>query len=1560
MASRRKLWIKRVAKLVAVVVVVMLLAILIVQTPWGKNAAVDFIAARVSSNTNAIEIGRVTGAFPFHLRVDALRVSDSTGVWIDAKDLAIDAALSALLRGRVHVESVTLGGATVHRRPKREQPPPLRIPHIPGIPDWLRVDALRVDRLRLEKPVVGAEAAFSVRGAIAPATATRRWGLTLELARLDAEGTHARIAAESTADALSLAVDVRDEIVLPGLLEADGPFELRIHGAGPRQAWNGELLASMAGRDLVRGDLRLNAAENTDVSLDAAVTLDDAAFPQTIAEQWGDRGDVSLTGTLMADGLLVLKPLTLTTSMAALTMSGEYHLRKPQLDLKAQINHSDPARIVNRDEGGIPPAAVALTLKGSRKDLDISWDAMLGDARLSEGSTSLIMAEDTAAAGRAHVWPHAAFAPEALATRVPDGVELTFDLARNAAGAIRAADIQMSGGGISLAARGDMDPSTGAVDAEVTGSVAEIQSLLGDEGAQVNGAVEIAATLRGDGTRTTIAADVTARDVAAAELVLSQLTLHADGAVDGGYADIARGGTFTVTASTGEAAYQGKSIPPLALEASIAVPHVNAIVMESLRLSDGQSTLTGTASYALESRDRQVHLVLDAPLHTYPEWMAMPARGRAHVSADATKASGGDWNVALHGAVTELEGLPAALQSLLGAQAELSVDAQVGEVLTFKSVAVQGAHSRADVKGSVNLSTKDLALAGAIAVPKLEVFGDTLGGSLATTLEVWGTVDAPAVEGVVTLDNPTLGPLQGRRAEAQVSWESSRIVATAELTPDDEGAPLGVHGEGVVEDEIVRVSVFEASHGDNRVEGAFNMSMDSKRVDGTVTVTAPDLASLAAVTHVPVGGSVRGEIRVTHSGTAEMTGHGEDITWSHTTIGTLDITADAASIYDAPTGDATIEVGQLSAVAVSLERATIHARGDRSLFTLQGNATGELEGGTPVVLDGAVEIMERESRLRAVRLDGNVGEYPIALQQASGLQWSGDGWQLQPLALTVGDGTLRATGAVSPDAVDIRVELEDAPLSMVQLAGGPRITGRAEGSAVITGAGAAPRGQVSLRLTDVQRPDHPREAPTATIDLEADFKPGSGAVTMDARAGDAMRIQATTEMPVTWSVQPWRFETLEETPLRGEVTAHGDLAALPVFFMLPEHRMAGQVDARLQLGGTRGQPAVTGEATIRDGRYENVENGTILSNLEADLTGQGNTLRLTRLAAEAGPEGTMSAEGELVFTRGEPLSIDTRITLTNARFIHRDDATARATGELRFHGTPADLRVDGKVQASPADVALPEARAAKAPELEIPEVNAPADRAHPEESASRSAKPGVIHLNVHVSAPGRVFVRGRGLDTEWRGDVQAEGTAKAPALRGSMDIVRGTITVLGRRFEFVDSSITFSGESPTIPYLNLHAVAEAGGVTARLAMTGTTDELDLTLSSDPPLPRDEILARVLFGRSLAQITPLQAIQLAHAAATLSGKVRGLPFLAGSSRLGVFDRVELRQGDTLEDAALGVGRYLGEDIYVEVEKGLGAEAGKARVEVQLSPQVSVEGEVGTDNQQGIGVFWKKDY
>ncbi|NJO39002.1 MAG: translocation/assembly module TamB, partial [Rhizobiales bacterium] len=222
----------------------------------------------------------------------------------------------------------------------------------------------------------------------------------------------------------------------------------------------------------------------------------------------------------------------------------------------------------------------------------------------------------------------------------------------------------------------------------------------------------------------------------------------------------------------------------------------------------------------------------------------------------------------------------------------------------------------------------------------------------------------------------------------------------------------------------------------------------------------------------------------------------------------------------------------------------------------------------------------------------------------------------------------------------------------------------------------------------------------------------------------------------------------------------------------------------------------------------------------------------------------------------------------------------------------------------------------------------------------------------------KIYVRGRGLESEWQGDLQIAGRASDPIITGSLSIKKGYFDFLDKRFELRLGEITFSGETPPNPIIALEAAAEDDGFTAIIKLNGPADDPQLVLSSEPILPEDEILARLLFNRQLSEIGPVEAGKLALALNRLRGGGGFDAFgeIRNILKIDTLDVVSDEEGESRVKA----GKYLNDDVYVEVEKGAGDESGRARVEIELLPNIAVEAETSENADSGVGIKWKLDY
>ena len=234
------------------------------------------------------------------------------------------------------------------------------------------------------------------------------------------------------------------------------------------------------------------------------------------------------------------------------------------------------------------------------------------------------------------------------------------------------------------------------------------------------------------------------------------------------------------------------------------------------------------------------------------------------------------------------------------------------------------------------------------------------------------------------------------------------------------------------------------------------------------------------------------------------------------------------------------------------------------------------------------------------------------------------------------------------------------------------------------------------------------------------------------------------------------------------------------------------------------------------------------------------------------------------------------------------DADVTVTGQVA-----ATMQVAGRVFLRRTDINIPDSFPPSVAKLDV---RRPGYKPPPPAPIAPEA---VVRLALTIDAPNSIFVRGHGLDSELGGKLTVGGTAAAPQIGGGFEMRRGAISVAGTNLQFSKGEVSFNGSgvnNAIDPTLDFEADTTSAGVTATLAVTGYADAPKIKLSSVPDLPQDEVLAHLLFGTSIRNLSAIQIAEIGAAVAELSGVGGGGPGVFGSVRntLGL-DRLNVSGG-----------------------------------------------------------------
>ncbi|MBU3029044.1 translocation/assembly module TamB domain-containing protein [Paracoccus marinaquae] len=228
-------------------------------------------------------------------------------------------------------------------------------------------------------------------------------------------------------------------------------------------------------------------------------------------------------------------------------------------------------------------------------------------------------------------------------------------------------------------------------------------------------------------------------------------------------------------------------------------------------------------------------------------------------------------------------------------------------------------------------------------------------------------------------------------------------------------------------------------------------------------------------------------------------------------------------------------------------------------------------------------------------------------------------------------------------------------------------------------------------------------------------------------------------------------------------------------------------------------------------------------------------------------------------------------------------------------------------------------------------------------------------LDLVINAPNQVFIRGRGVDAEMGGSLQVRGTTRDAVPIGHLQLIRGRVDLLGKRFELSEGLVELQGSM--IPVIRLVAATSQDGITTRIIVDGEARDPDISFESSPELPEEEVLSQLLFGRGLDNISPLQAAQLANALAVLAG--RGGEGIVSRLRNQVgLDDLDL-QTDDEGNVEVRAGKYLTDNIYTDISVG---DSGKTELNLNLdiSETLRARGSVDSEGESTLGIYFERDY
>lgn len=927
-------------------------------------------------------------------------------------------------------------------------------------------------------------------------------------------------------------------------------------------------------------------------------------------------------------------------------------------------------------------------------------------------------------------------------------------------------------------------------------------------------------------------------------------------------------------------------------------------------------------------------------------------------------------NVDLKAGIDKLGNLPDGARELLGDKLDLtaaiSLDGQ--RYLEIHDLTLQGREVSLQGRAALDLESQDISADIDAALPRLAALASLteqpLEGAVDLKAKVSGRLDAPVADLSLTSDHLNLAdePIDALSLVVQGRELVTAPEGTIKLDLTARSLPLSLALDYRLDDQILTLPDINLSAPETALSGAVAIDLDTSLAEGNLKGTVGNLAALRPITEQELEGSIKLDATLLHDQgrqNANLFVKAERVGGDFGRIDDVSLTAAAQDLLGKVNLSAKADLRDFEQGELTLSSLTLGTKGDLKRLTIDLDLAGDMIEPFSLGAGGALSL-DGPLALDIDRLNGLVAGEALALNGPLHIEQDGERLMLAGLDLHLGQANLKADVDMGERDVLGRVDLRSLPLTWLERFEGPAIDGTAEASVDLSGTVQSPKIAATLDLRDIEA-DKVTETdlPPVDVTIRADLDDGRLASSLVASRLTQEPVTMSAALPLTLALRPFALEIPEDGKLEGDIKADIQLARIGDLLALDQQVLKGKLSSKLTLAGTIAAPLIEGPITLEEGVYENRTSGTAIYDLTMQADASRERFTIKQFSGKVGDDGTIGAKGWVDLDPDANFPLSASLILDKAKLVSMDEVEATIEGDIAMQGDLGDASITGDLKVTRADISIPEGGGPDLPDIDIEEIGGTI--VNVEEPDEAKEPPFDPKLDLTINLPNKIYVTGRGLQSEWQGKLSIAGRSSDPRITGDLSVKKnGYFDFIDKRFDLEEGRVDFSGASPPNPILGIKAVSTEDDFKAIIKLDGPATDPKLTLESEPVLPEDEVLARLLFNRELSEIGPVEAGKLALALNSLRGVGGGFDAFGEVRDALSLDTLNYEGGKGDAGGKLKAGKYLSDDIYFEVEGGASENSGRARVEIEVLPNVSIEADTGQDANGGVGLKWRYNY
>ena len=492
-------------------------------------------------------------------------------------------------------------------------------------------------------------------------------------------------------------------------------------------------------------------------------------------------------------------------------------------------------------------------------------------------------------------------------------------------------------------------------------------------------------------------------------------------------------------------------------------------------------------------------------------------------------------------------------------------------------------------------------------------------------------------------------------------------------------------------------------------------------------------------------------------------------------------------------------------------------------------------------------------------------------------------------------------------------------------------TGRIDLAAELSALSGVPSGKVSWSLSDQQGLTIAARNATAS---KAVISQLSSNVLLDsgrAQGELSLRIGESAHINSTFSAN----DILDtDSPVNAEIRfAIPDL--LPIMGFMPAADIqSGSLSGSLTVTNTlrEPKPAMTADLTISSIYLIplDVEWKNLTARIETDTR---STARI--VAAGTAGNGELVANGELTMAALDEWLLSLNVSGQNAMISNLPNQRIVASPDLTVQVRPERTQIQGKL-------AVPDAlfRLDSSPER----LSLTSAAVIHKENSQQKIRPYELIMDTKVTLGDSVSLYAYGLETRLDGELDLRHREKSGLLaQGQIQLLEGRYRAYGQKLKIDSGSLQFAGPVSQ-PQITLTASRTTGEIWAGVEISGTADNLQSRLVSNPSMPDSEILSYITRGKPLSETSTVDQHFLSNAALSYAIS-QSTPVTEKIANYSGLDDLGIGAEEGIESLGLTVGKYISPKLYVRYGYGIVDKLNKLFAQYQLGRHLFLETEVG---------------